>query len=185
LDLLIDSCSYFRIARNLHPLLGQPQGPTQYKLFIHLFFYDEFSKNSQLSTQFQWVNEPEFDDNRKNFCVNILEDRVKEIMRVYTTINSYKRQSKSNISEVDLYALSIAHVLNITLITDDCEMRTAAIEFEIDCMKTMDYLNYLYCDGIIDDPKLLEIFDYWIYDNDCPSDYNSDLSKYFSHLNNK
>jgi hypothetical protein len=106
-------------------------------------------------------------------------------MRVYTTINSYKRQSKSNISEVDLYALSIAHVLNITLITDDCEMRTAAIEFEIDCMKTMDYLNYLYCDGIIDDPKLLEIFDYWIYDNDCPSDYNSDLSKYFSHLNNK
>jgi len=182
LDVLIDSCSYFRIARSLHPLLGQPQGPSQYKIYIHPFFYNEFSKNSHLTTQFPWVNESEFGDNRKNFCINILEEREKEIMRVFTSINAYKRKSRSNISDVDLYALSTAYVLNIILITDDREMRTAAEEFEIVCIKTMDYLNYLYTADLIDDSKLLEIFGYWEYDNDCPADYKLDRASFFPDL---
>lgn len=182
MDVLIDSCSYFRIARSLHPLLGQSQGPSQYKIYIHPFFYNEFSKNSHLTLQFPWVNESEFSINRNNFRINILEERQIEIMRAFTSINSYKRKCRSNISDVDLYALSTAYVLNIILITDDRAMRDAAEEFEIVCLKTMDYLNYLHSNGLIDDSKLLEIFGYWEYDNDCPSDYNLDRKKYFPDL---
>lgn len=182
MELLIDSCSYFRIVRSLHPLLGKPVGPSKYKVFIHSHFYKEYNKSSRLTDQFHWVNQPEFAANREKFCLNILSEREKEMMRAYTSINAYKRQSRSNISEVDIYALSTAYIQNITLITDDLDMIAAAEEFEISTIKTMKLLQYLHSNKIITDRKLLEIFDFWEHENDCPAGYKSDRSQYFPHL---
>jgi hypothetical protein len=182
LDLLIDSCSYFRLARILHPLLGKPLGPLQYTLFMHPQFNLEYNQNPRLPDKFKWVNEPDFINNRNSYCINILTTRQKEIMRVFASINAFKRESRSSISDVDIYALSTAFVQDIILITDDIDMLSTAVFFEINYLKTLDYLNYLYSNGIITDAILLAIFEQWKIEKDFPAYYRLDRKKYFPHL---
>jgi hypothetical protein len=184
LDLLIDSCSYFRLAQSLHPILGNPSRLSNYNILIHLSFHNEFNNNSDLTTQFHWANQPEFISNRGNSCISLPSDREIELMRAVTSINAEKRRSHSNISKVDIFALSSAYVLNIPLITDDLDMEAMAKEFEIECMNSMEFLNYWHSNRAIDDAKLLELFEYWEYSNDCPAGYKLDRGRYFSHLSN-
>lgn len=185
MDLLIDSCSYLRIARNIHPLLGHPLGSSGYKLFIHSYFNDEYNKNLRLLAQFPWVNESEYIDNRKKSHVKLLSHQGNEILNTYTFINAFKRTHRSSISDVDIFALSTAKVLEISLITDDPDMIVAADDSGITCMKTIEFLNYLYINKVVDDIKLLEIFDFWEYIHDCPTSYNADRKKYFPYLKKK
>jgi hypothetical protein len=183
LELLIDSSSYLRIARNIHPLLGQPFGPSEYKLFIHPYFDDEYNKNSRLISKFTWVNESDYRGNRQKFHIKFANHQGNEIIKIYSFINAFKHKRRSSISDVDIFALSTAKVLDISLITDDPDMFATAEEFEIICLKTIEFLSYLHINKIVDDIKLLEIFDYWEYDNDPPKGYHSDRNKYFPHLN--
>jgi len=74
-----------------------------------------------------------------------------------------------------MWALSTAKVLNIPIFTDDPDMLSTAEEFEIESIKTVAFLKYLLDNSEVDTAKLLEIFGYWQYDNDCPSGYNTDL----------
>lgn len=182
MNLVIDSNSYLRIARNIHPLLGQSLGPLEYKIFIHSKFHSEFNKNDRLVSKFNWVNTPEFIANRNNFQIEIEFYQRKKIENTYSIIKDYKKKNRSTISDVDMIALSTAYVLKIPLITDDPDMLIAAVEFGIKCIKTIEFLSYLHKNKVLDDFKISEIFGYWEYDNDCPTDYKSDRIKYFPQI---
>jgi predicted nucleic acid-binding protein len=184
LNLLIDSNSYLRIARNIHPLLGQSLGPLEYKLFIHSKFFSEFNKNDRLATKFNWVNTLPFTGNRDNFQIQTQVEyhQRKKINNAYLAIKSYKKRNKLSTSEADMIALATAYVLNISIITDDPDMLITAEEFGIKCIRTIEFLSYLHANNLIDDSKLLEMFDYWEYDDDPPKGYHSDRKKYFPHL---
>jgi hypothetical protein len=84
-----------------------------------------------------------------------------------------------------MIALSTAYVLNISFITDDIDIMVAADEFGIKCIKTIEFLSYLYVNSLIDDAKLLEIFEYWEYDDDPPKGYHANRKKFFPDLKKK
>ena len=182
MDFLIDSNSYLRIAKTINPLLGQPFGPDRYKLLIHSFCDAEIDKCSRLKSKFTWVNESCFINNRKKSHIKIANHLGNEIIRIASHINTYKRISFRSISDADIISLSTARVLDINLITDDPGLLAAACEFEIKFLKTIEFLNYLCTNKIINDAKLLEVYECSEYHIDHLKVYRSDHKNHFPHL---
>jgi hypothetical protein len=64
--LLLDSCSYFRLARSIHPLLAGSFGPPPpYSLFVLAALDDEYLTNPRLQNKFEWVNAREYKQDRE------------------------------------------------------------------------------------------------------------------------
>lgn len=179
---LVDSNAYLRIARNIHPLLGRPFGNIPYLLKIHLDFEEEYNANSRLKTKFVWVNTPEFKSNRDNNKIEIPNYGGNLIIEFMPFLKLYKRENNLSISNIDIWALSTAKALNIPIFTDDPDMLSTAEEFEITSIKTIAFLKYLLDNSEVDQGKLLEIFSFWQYDDDCPTGYNADLSKHLPEI---
>ena len=60
LKILIDTCSYIRLAKNIHPLLNQPFGKNNYCLYIIKDFQKEYSQSSRLQSKFNWIEDEEY-----------------------------------------------------------------------------------------------------------------------------
>ena len=62
--ILLDSNSYFRIANDLHPLLGQEFGDEKLCLYVLQELVDEWDRSRRLTALFPWVSEREYVENR-------------------------------------------------------------------------------------------------------------------------
>jgi hypothetical protein len=62
--ILLDSNSYFRLAKSIHPLLFQEFGRERYCLYVLRELQDEFDRQPRLQRKFSWVDNPEFRENR-------------------------------------------------------------------------------------------------------------------------
>jgi hypothetical protein len=76
--ILVDSNAYFRLARDIHPLLGKPFGQKKYCLYIIEGFEKEYFYSGRLQSKFQWVTETKYTENRQKkvkgmpeFCAKI------------------------------------------------------------------------------------------------------------------
>ena len=63
--LLIDSNVYFRLARDIHPLLFQTFGKDQHCLYVLKELQDEFDNNHRLQRKFPWVDDDSYRRNRR------------------------------------------------------------------------------------------------------------------------
>ena len=64
--ILIDTNTYIRLAQSIRPLLFMPFGDSEYCLYILQELNDELS-NRRLKSKFPWVDEGEYEENRKHF----------------------------------------------------------------------------------------------------------------------
>ncbi len=64
--ILVDTNTYLRLAKTIHPLLAVPFGEPPYCLYIIPELNRELSSN-RLRNKFPWIDEPEFQDNREIF----------------------------------------------------------------------------------------------------------------------
>ena len=62
--ILVDTCSYFRLARNIHPLLAVAFGQAGYTLYAHDALTKEFTRQDRLQNKFEWFKERAYVDNR-------------------------------------------------------------------------------------------------------------------------
>lgn len=62
--ILLDSNSYFRLAKSIHPLLFQPFGETRNTLYVLPELEQEYAKAPRLRSKFPWVTDPEYQSNR-------------------------------------------------------------------------------------------------------------------------
>ena len=141
--ILLDSNAYLRLANSFHPLLGNSFGSKNYTLYLIPEFQEEFKKNPRLSNKFGWVDQPEYEDNRKN-RIRILHDEKEEIKLTYSYLWAQNISEKIGASRVDVKALAYGSVLDIPVVTDDFDMAELAEQFSIEIWGILDLLEVMH-----------------------------------------
>ena len=128
--LLLDSNSYFRLAKSIHPLLFESFGEEAFTLYVLPELEEEYVKSSRLHSKFPWVLEPEFRNNRSK-CLSLSKQQKKNRETAYEIMWDYVQTELPGPSRVDVTVLSHAYVLGIPVVTDDGDMIQLAETFGI------------------------------------------------------
>ncbi|MEX2525491.1 MAG: DNA-binding protein [Gammaproteobacteria bacterium] len=176
--ILLDTNAYFRLAKSIHPLLDNAFGENNYCLYVLKELDDEFDRNKRLRSQFHWVNEEEYQDNRKKRLTLSGKDR-RAIRLVEEYLSRYKAGNELGVFLVDIKCLAHGHVLGIPVVTDDTDMLQMAEDFAIRTMKTLELLHLMLDTGHIDIDKVRQIAAYWEYISDKPAGFRKDYKRLF------
>jgi hypothetical protein len=176
--LLIDSNSYFRLAKSIHPLLGAEFGHSRYILLVLKDLDDEYFRSSRLHGKFSWVDDPPYRLNRRNNRGGAGKEAAK-VERAAGVIRRYSRTNGIPLSHVDVSYLAYSSVLRIPVVTDDEPMIEIAKVHGILCMKTVELLALMLECGHVNLPKVREIAGFLAYDNDLPRNFASDYAAHF------
>ena len=176
--ILVDSNSYFRLAKSIHPLLNVEFGDKRYCLYCLKELQDEYNRNPRLKNSFSWVNEQEYVKNRSHLLKITREEKM-EIKRAYDFILDYVRNVHPGVSKIDVLCLAHAEQLCMPVVTDDEEMSIAAGAYDIKTFKTLELLKLMLECRYIDIKKIREIAAYWTYLNDKPKDFHLDYKRLF------
>jgi len=177
-NIIVDSCSYFRLAQNIRPLLKNPFGKEKHCLGVIKELDKEYERNPTLKHKFFWVNQKEYADYRKN-CFSPTMSQRTEINNTFFFIREFARDSQFSVSQADIRALSYAYVLKFPVVTDDSDMIEVAKEFNISTYKTLELLKLMMDNGFITMRQIRTIASYWIYQNDTPKSYRKDFKQIF------
>lgn len=179
--LLVDSNSYFRLAKSIHPLLFQEFGGEKYCLYVLKELNEEYGKSTRLKNKFPWVSEHEFEENRKHY-LTISRKQAKDIEIAFSFIWDHIQSSRPGPSRIDALYLAHAHVLGLTVVTDDMDMIATANDLGISVKKTLDLMRLMCNVGHVSESKVREIVEYWRYIGDAPAQLNEDLKRLFPSL---
>jgi hypothetical protein len=177
-NILVDSCSYFRLAQSIHPLLKTPFCEEKHVLGVIKELNLEYNKNPSLKHKFFWVNQPEFMENRKR-CFSLNQARKSDINNTFYFLRETGRDAGFGVSKIDLIALSYAEVLSIPVVTDDHDMLMLAGEYDIKTFTSLEIMKLLYDCGVINIKKVRSIASFWIYQKDTPKSFRASFKKLF------
>jgi len=178
-NIIVDSCSYFRLAQSIRPLLKTPFGKEKHCLGVIEELDKEYEKNPTLKRKFFWVNQKEHTDNRKK-CFSLTRNQRPEINHAFFFIREFARDEQLGVSKIDIKGLAYAYVLKIPVVTDDSDMLDVAKEFEISTYKTLEVMKLMHNNGLLTMKQIRSIASYWIYQNDTPKSYRKDFKRIFS-----
>jgi len=176
--ILLDSNSYFRLAKSLHPLLFQEFGNEKYCLYVLKELQEEYDRQPRLQAKFPWVDDPEIHANRSK-SITLSKKQKNQIPCVCDHIWDYVLTVLPGPSRVDVTILSHAYVLGIPVVTDDGDMRALADIFEIPTFKTLGLLKLMLEANHIGIEKVRQIAAFWSYEDDRPADYARDFKRLF------
>jgi len=176
--ILLDSNSYFRLAKSIHPLLFEAFGEEAYTLYVLPELEKEYAKTPRLHCKFPWVLEPEFQNNRSK-RLSLSKQQKNELPTVYEILWDYVQTELPGPSRVDVTVLSYAYILGIPVVTDDYDMIKLAEVFEITVWKTLDLLKLMLDCAHIDLKQVRRVVAYWGYVDDYPKDFTTDYRRLF------
>lgn len=174
----LDSNSYFRLARDIHPLLFEEFGEKRYCLYVVNELQEEFNRSSRLQTKFHWVNEHKYFQNRSE-KITLTRKEKKDRNIAFGYISDYADLNEIGVSPVDIRAIALCYVLKILLVTDDGDMLFVANEFGVKIMKTLELLKLMLDCAHIKMRKIRGIGEHWKYNDDLPKNFNEDFLKIF------
>jgi len=177
--ILVDSCSYFRLAQGLHPLLKTPFCEEKHVLGVIKGLKEEYDKNQSLKHKFFWVNEPEFVENRKK-CFRLNQEQKSDINNTFYFLRETARDEKYGVSRVDLTALCYALVLCVSVVTDDTDMLMLAKAYDIKAFTSLEIMKVLLDCAAITMKKVRAITAFWIYLKDTPKSFQASYKKLFN-----
>ncbi|MBL1141583.1 MAG: DNA-binding protein [Proteobacteria bacterium] len=180
--LLLDSNSYFRLAKSIHPLLDVIFGDENYCLYVLKELDGEYDKNSLLRKKFSWVEDDEYFDNRKK-RISVSRAEKKDIDLTVDYLVNYKVVNGLGVSKIDIKCLAQGYVQNIPVVTDDQDMLELAKSFYIVTMTTLELMSLMHESGHITMGKVGEIVAYWEYVDDKPANFRKDYKKLFGKYN--
>lgn len=176
--ILVDSCSYFRLAQTIHPLLKKPFCEENHVLGVIKELNLEYNKNPSLKHKFFWVNETEFVENRKR-CFSLSDPHKSDIHNTFFFLRETAREEGYGVLKVDLTALSYAEVLGISVVTDDTDMLMLAKEYDIHTCTSLQIMKVLYDCGAISIRQVRSIAAFWVYLKDTPKSFRKSFKKLF------
>lgn len=176
--ILLDSNSYFRLAKSIHPLLFQSFGTENHTLYVLPELEREYAKEPRLQSKFPWVNDAEYRNNRSK-QLNLSKQQQKERDTAYEIMWDHVLSELPGPSRVDVTILSYAYVLGIPVVTDDDDMIRLADAFDITVWKTLDLLKLMLDCNFIDMEKVRGVVAYWSYVGDRPKDFPADYRRLF------
>ncbi len=176
--ILLDSNSYFRLAKSIHPLLFQPFGEENFCLYVLPELEREYAREPRLQHKFPWVDEPEYRDNRDK-RLSLSRKQRKAVDTAFAIMWDHVQTELPGPSRVDVTVLSYAYMLGIPVVTDDDDMIQLAEAFGITVRKTLDLLKMMLDGGHIDMAKVRSIVAYWSYVDDHPKDFVANYRRLF------
>lgn len=176
--IILDSNSYFRLAKNILPLLDIEFGDVNYCLYVLKELDDEHARNPRLRSVFSWVDEDEYVENRKK-RLTLSKKQRREIQITIDILKQHKLDNALGVSHIDIIGLSTAYVLNIPVVTDDGDMIGLAGTFSIQILKTQDLMYLMVNCGHIDMAKVRQIAGWWTYMRDKPLNFRADYIRLF------
>jgi len=176
--ILIDTNTYIRLAKSIHPLLDTLFGEENYCLYVLKELDDEFSRSARLQSQYSWVEENEFQANRKKRLA-LSKKNKREIELTLDFLRQHKIDNRLSVSEVDILYLAHGYVLDIYAVSDDTDMLELADVFNIKTMKTQELLRLMLECNHVDMEKVRQIAAYWEYISDKPANFRQDYIEIF------
>ena len=175
--ILIDTNTYIRLSKDIHPLLGEVFGDQSYCLYILKEAYEEL-QNPRLETSFYWIEETEYVENRKKFP-SISRVNKREIKDNFQYMWETAQEPEFiGPSETDIIYLATALALEIPVVTDDQAMVKLGLEYGIEVMSTVKLLKLMHDSNHITLEEVDRIVKYLnVYDR--PSNLHEDYKKYF------
>ena len=176
--ILLDTNSYFRLAKDIQPLLDTIFGTENYCLYVLKELDDEFCQSRRLRTEFAWVEINEYHSNRqKRLTVSRKDNRA--IRVAVDFIHHHGIDQGLGISRVDGLCLAHGLVLSIPVVTDDTDMLQAGSDLAVQTMKTLELLRLMLDSGHIDKARVRRIASYWNYIRDKPGNFRADFIRIF------
>lgn len=176
---LVDSNSYFRLARDIHPLLGRPFGDPAYTLYVIKELDDEFAKSQRLLSKFYWVSDERYQANRAacNLGGNVDSFDLKQTVKF---MKDHKYNRGLGVSKIDIAVLATAYLLNIVIVTDDSDVQEMAKDYDmVECMTSLDVLGWLNSEGILTIQAVKATVKMWKYEKDLPMAESKFIEKFF------
>lgn len=181
---LLDTCSYLRLAKDVHPLLGShfliPPETTQIISEVHT----EWSKAPHLQSKFHWVSEAQYSSNRS---ANLVQLSGKMPTQLFQMRRSLSQFSRSNGKEIKAQGFSIpssedclvlAYVfclnqvgINAITVSDDGGLEWLAQQMSIPCTRSLGLVHRMFTLGKLPVNKIQSMAAYLAYMNDLPKDW--------------
>lgn len=181
--LLLDSNVYFRLARTLHPLLAPTFGKSpRYSLMILAELEREDRSSPRRRTKFEWVNGPEYREDRGARCYETAGRSVPQADMAFSYLEAHARAEAINVSPEDLRALAVGHARGFVVVTDDAGMRQVAEAFEIECWSVMKLLRLMQAEARISLEEVRQVLEYWDETNDLPMGIGRLRAEYHSYF---
>ncbi|MCG8619930.1 MAG: hypothetical protein MI802_27235 [Desulfobacterales bacterium] len=177
-NIIVDTCSYFRLAQSIHPLLKRPFCEEKHVLGVIRELDEEYYKNQTLRHKFFWVNETEYLENRKR-CFALTHEQKSDINNSFYYLRDTAREEGYGVSKVDLRAISFAEALSIPLVTDDTDMLLLAQEYDIKTFTSLEIMKLIYDCGAIDMNLVRSVANYWVHLADTPASFGKSYQDLF------
>jgi hypothetical protein len=178
--LLVDSCSYFRLAQTIHPLLGVQFGSTEkYILYLIEEFEREYMKSSQLRGKFGWVQQDQYVSNRKKHRIKTTAAEKAEIAEIFDHMSGFAEDEGLTTSPEDIRGVATAYVCKIDIVSDDKDLMLLATEFGVRCLKSLQLLEIMKNQNHVEIGIIRQIVGYWIAISDVPRDCRVDCETIF------
>ncbi len=175
--ILVDTNAYLRLAKTIRPLLFVIFGENEYCLYILPELNREL-ESRKLQSNYPWVNEKEYEDNRKHFP-QLNSAQKASIKQNFDYIWDYVQTDLPGPSRVDALYIAYALELNVPVVTDDQDMTELAKAFDALVMPTLELLKIMQDCGHVDIKTIDALVAYWKYFSDMPANFNADYRRFF------
>lgn len=142
---LIDTTSYLKLGRTLHPLLGRAVGSPSRMCRTITEVDREFAGKQSLAATFYWVPDPPYADNRKENLLSAMQIGLKEVMNWRTQIQAQARMEAAEYRKRNLtppspadslliaYAMAVSdvHGTRAAVVSDDVGVRFAVEQLDL------------------------------------------------------
>lgn len=176
--ILVDTCSYFRLAQNIHPLLAVSFGKAGYTLYAHEALTKEFERTPRLQTKFDWFTQRAYVENRSR----PLQIGRKESKGIDTTLEfmwAHVLAENLKPSPTDVRILATASDLGLQMISDDQDLLGMAEDYGVHANSSLELMFLMLDEKYIDMAKIRQVVAQWIYDRDTPAKFAADYRRLF------
>lgn len=183
--IIVDSNSYFRLAQNIHPFLCQSFGKEEFALYMHADLTNEIRGSSRIQNRFHWAGERRYTENRTR-SISLSKEQKAEIEETFEFMWEHVKDDFIDArgkgpSPVDTRIVATAAVLGIRLVTDDQDMIELAETYGVHQISSLELMKLMLDGGHIDDAKVDQVVQQWMYDKDTPhAGWRKDFKRVFS-----
>lgn len=176
--IILDSTCYFRLAQNIHPLLGVSFGKSEFTLYAHAGLVAEFEKEPRLQTKFDWFRQKEYVENR-SWSLNIGRNAAKAIESTFEFMWAEAKSGFPGVSPTDVRILATAAELRLRMVTDDEGLYKMAEMYGVHVTNSLELMRLMLDEAHIDMDKVELVVAQWEYDGDKPANFRRSYIKIF------
>lgn len=176
--ILVDTCSYFRLAQNIHPLLAVAFGKAGYTLYAHEAMTQEFERAARLQTKFDWFTRRDYVENRSRPLL-IGRKESKGIDTTFDFMWAHVLAEHLKPSPVDVRILATASEIGLRMISDDQDLLTMAKDYGVHADTSLELMRLMLDEKHIDMDKVRQVVGQWLYDRDTPANFAADYRRLF------